>query len=80
MLRPSGEAHRAQVPTVAIEKVYIWINTSIVQDEVLAQRLGLVPIAVNPRLLRDRLEPATLKPQIRILTRCRQTVTRSCSV
>lgn len=49
-----AHAHPAQVPTIAIEKVFIWINTSIVQDEVLAQRLGLVPIAMNPRLLRDR--------------------------
>ena len=49
-----ASAHPAQVPTIAIEKVFIWINTSIVQDEVLAQRLGLVPIAMSPRLLRDR--------------------------
>ncbi|BGP51505.1 DNA-directed RNA polymerase core subunit rpc40 [Rhodotorula kratochvilovae] len=39
----------AEVPTVAIENVYIWNNTSIVQDEVLAQRLGLIPLAIDPR-------------------------------
>lgn len=39
-----------QVPTMAIEKVLIANNTSIVQDEVLAHRLGLVPILVDPRL------------------------------
>ena len=29
---------------MAIEKVYVWNNTSIIQDEVLAHRLGLVPL------------------------------------
>ncbi len=33
----------AEVPTVAIEYVFVNNNTSIIQDEVLAQRLGLVP-------------------------------------
>lgn len=39
-----------QVPTMAIEKVFIYNNTSIVQDEVLAHRLGLIPIKADPRL------------------------------
>lgn len=34
----------AEVPTLAIEFVYVHNNTSLVQDEVLAQRLGLVPL------------------------------------
>lgn len=34
----------AEVPTLAIETVYMTNNTSIVQDEVLASRLGLVPL------------------------------------
>lgn len=34
----------AEVPTIAIEDVYITNNTSIIQDEVLASRLGLVPL------------------------------------
>lgn len=38
-----------QVPTVAVENVYIWNNTSLVQDEVLSQRLGLVPLKIDPR-------------------------------
>ncbi|KAF0540271.1 DNA-directed RNA polymerases I and III subunit RPAC1 [Gigaspora margarita] len=38
----------AEVPTMAIEKVYIYNNTSIVQDEVLAHRLGLIPIKADP--------------------------------
>mmetsp|Transcript_24915 Transcript_24915/g.41661 ORF Transcript_24915/g.41661 Transcript_24915/m.41661 type:complete len:373 (+) Transcript_24915:298-1416(+) len=37
-----------EVPTMAIEKVFIANNTSIMQDEVLAHRLGLVPIKVDP--------------------------------
>ncbi|XP_010248371.1 PREDICTED: DNA-directed RNA polymerases I and III subunit RPAC1 isoform X1 [Nelumbo nucifera] len=40
----------AEVPTMAIEKVLIANNTSVVQDEVLAHRLGLIPIKVDPRL------------------------------
>ncbi|KAF3939943.1 hypothetical protein ABW19_dt0206938 [Dactylella cylindrospora] len=34
----------AEVPTLAIETVFVHNNTSIIQDEVLAQRLGLVPL------------------------------------
>lgn len=33
----------AEIPTLAIEMVYVHNNTSIIQDEVLAQRLGLIP-------------------------------------
>lgn len=43
----------AEVPTVAIEMVHMWNNTSIVHDEVLAHRLGLVPIDCDPRYLDD---------------------------
>lgn len=38
----------AEVPTVAIESVYVWNNTSIVVDEVLSHRLGLVPLKIEP--------------------------------
>jgi len=38
----------AEVPTMAIEKVYLFNNTSIMQDEVLAHRLGLIPIRAPP--------------------------------
>ncbi len=41
----------AEVPTVAIEKVYYTTNQSIVQDEVLAHRLGLLPLNIDPRLV-----------------------------
>ena len=39
----------AEVPTMAVEKVFINNNTSIIQDEVLAHRLGLIPIRADPR-------------------------------
>lgn len=38
----------AETPSMAIEKVYIQTNTSIMQDEVLAHRLGLIPIYADP--------------------------------
>lgn len=39
----------AEVPTMAIDKVKLFQNTSIIQDEVLCHRLGLLPIKVDPR-------------------------------
>ncbi|XP_045593213.1 DNA-directed RNA polymerases I and III subunit RPAC1 isoform X2 [Procambarus clarkii] len=53
----------AEVPTMAIEKVYMYNNTSIVQDEVLAHRLGLVPLKVDPRYFefRNKVLSSSLK-------------------
>lgn len=34
----------SEVPMMAIEKVYIYNNTSIIQDEILAHRIGLIPL------------------------------------
>jgi DNA-directed RNA polymerases I and III subunit RPAC1 len=34
----------SEVPSMAIEKVHIFNNTSIIQDEILAHRLGLIPL------------------------------------
>ena len=44
----------AEVPTVAIESVFIADNTSLIADEVLSHRLGLIPLAIDPRLLVER--------------------------
>ncbi|KAJ3145906.1 DNA-directed RNA polymerases I and III subunit RPAC1 [Geranomyces variabilis] len=38
-----------EVPTMAIEKVFVMNNTSIMHDEILAQRLGLIPIKADPQ-------------------------------
>ena len=41
----------SETPSIAIENVYIKNNTSIMQDEVLAHRLGLLPIRCDPEKL-----------------------------
>ncbi|KAJ8308705.1 hypothetical protein KUTeg_013579 [Tegillarca granosa] len=53
----------SEVPTMAIEKVFIYNNTSIIQDEVLAHRLGLIPIKADPRLNVPKI-PSLKMPQI----------------
>lgn len=49
----------AEIPTMAIEKVEMWQNTSIIPDENLAHRMGLIPIMVDPRLfeMKDPSKP-----------------------
>ena len=39
---------------IAIEDVFVFNNTSVIHDEILAQRLGLIPINVDPRLFEFR--------------------------
>ena len=38
----------AEVPTMAIEHCFIYNNTSVIQDEMLAHRMGMIPIRANP--------------------------------
>ena len=45
----------AEVPSVAFEHVYVSNNTSIVQDEILSHRIGLVPLNIDPRQLELKL-------------------------
>lgn len=49
----------SEVPSMAIEKVYMYNNTSIIQDEVLAHRLGLIPLKADPRLFEYKSEDAS---------------------
>ena len=46
-----------QVPTIAIEYVYVWNNNSVMVDEVFSHRLGLIPWNVDPRLTQHEREP-----------------------
>jgi len=48
----------AEVPSMAIEDVFILNNTSIMHDEVLAHRLGLIPIKADPNDFSFRWETA----------------------
>ncbi|KAL8933361.1 MAG: hypothetical protein Q9211_005822 [Gyalolechia sp. 1 TL-2023] len=55
----------AEIPTLAIEYVFVHNNTSIVQDEVLSHRLGLIPLTGNPaglRWLRQYRKPTDEDP------------------
>jgi len=47
----------SEVPTMAIEHVYIWNNTSVMHDEVLSHRLGLIPIFHDPDDFVNRPSP-----------------------
>lgn len=43
----------AEVPTVAVENVFVFNNTSVMHDEVMAHRLGLIPILFDAERLED---------------------------
>lgn len=43
----------SEIPTVALENIYMWHNNSIIHDEVLSHRLGLIPLMIDARLLDD---------------------------
>lgn len=43
----------AEIPTLAIETVFVNNNTSVIQDEVLAHRLGLIPFTGSKEGIRD---------------------------
>ncbi|CAJ2501215.1 Uu.00g040680.m01.CDS01 [Anthostomella pinea] len=43
----------AEIPTLAIETVFVNNNTSVIQDEVLAHRLGLIPFTGSKKVICD---------------------------
>ncbi len=45
----------SEIPTIAIEKINLYQNTSILADEVLVHRLGLIPLAIPSHLLEEKL-------------------------
>lgn len=49
---------------MAIERVYIANNTSLIQDEVLSHRLGLIPIDADPKLFEYPGLISTLTPTV----------------
>lgn len=49
----------AEIPTMAIEDVDLYQNTSVIPDEVLAHRLGLVPVKANPDLFKFKAPEET---------------------
>ena len=56
----------AEVPSMAIEKVWFTDNTSVIPDEMLAHRMGLLPIKVDPddfEFLKGGKEYAAVDPQ-----------------
>lgn len=60
----------AEIPSLAIEKVFVQNNTSIIQDEVLAHRLGLIPLKGNKQGLLEYLKwyeaPAVGEPEFSV--------------
>eukprot|EP00798_Chlamydomonas_sp_ICE-L_P008646 gene8646-34096_t len=44
----------AEIPTMAAEHIFMVDNTSIIQDEVLSHRLGMVPLMIDPGLFIEK--------------------------
>mmetsp|Transcript_6165 Transcript_6165/g.7542 ORF Transcript_6165/g.7542 Transcript_6165/m.7542 type:complete len:280 (-) Transcript_6165:338-1177(-) len=39
----------SEIATIAIEDIYVFENTSILNDNILAHRIGLIPLRINPK-------------------------------
>jgi DNA-directed RNA polymerase I and III subunit RPAC1 len=55
-----------ELTTVAIEKTFFYENSTVLNDEMIAHRLGLIPIFVNPSLI-DNLIILNQKNKIKII-------------
>ncbi|CAF3462614.1 unnamed protein product [Rotaria socialis] len=49
----------AELPSMAIEKVHVTENSSVLPDDVLAHRLGLIPLRADPTLFIDKVAADT---------------------
>lgn len=58
----------SETVTLAIHDVFITQNTSVMPDEVLAQRLGLIPLRVDREEIDLREEAGATKPDLKRLT------------
>lgn len=57
----------SETVTMAIHDIYIYQNTSVVPDELLAQRLGLIPLRIDPSELDLTEEAGAVRPDMRRL-------------
>lgn len=71
----------AEVPTMAIENVFIHNNSSIMHDEMLAHRLGLVPLRVDPRpfAIWNKGDPVTPENTLKFRLKAKCEVNRKAS-
>lgn len=44
---------------MAVDKVFVYNNTTVIPDEILAHRLGLIPFKANPSLFQYRNKGST---------------------
>lgn len=53
----------AEIPTMAFHKVFLYQNTSVIPDELLVHRLGLLPIKVDSNEFETRKEDQDLNAE-----------------
>jgi DNA-directed RNA polymerase I and III subunit RPAC1 len=53
----------AEIPTMALHKVFLYQNTSVIPDELLVHRLGLLPIQADPNDFETRKEDQDLNAE-----------------